>query len=158
MTAIANNRFWVRMLALLPLAVIQLTLLPMLFPAGLVVVDLLTIAVVINAVALPLSQALIIATLAALLIETHLIVSAGIYFCAYTVLVVVIYTFKNVVIWNLLGSWLMVFLLAELWLFCLSTLAIDVTAVDIAPYLGKWVLALVGTAIVGCSVYLFQKR
>lgn len=149
---VSNNKinFGSRLLLLVPLAVIQLMLLPMLFPAGLVVVDLLTIAVVINAVVLPLSQGLVIALLSALLIETHTIVPAGIYFCAYTVLVVVIRRFKGVVIWNLIGSWLVVFLLAELWLLALLTLAIDLSAVEIVPYLGKCLLAVIGTAIVGC--------
>lgn len=145
-------RFRGRVLSLLFLAIIQLTLLPMLFPSGLVVVDLLTIAVVINAVALPLLQALVIAALSALLVETHSIVPAGIYFCAYGVLVIVIHMFKGIVIWNLVGSWLAVFLLAELWLLALLTLAIDVTAIEVVPYLGKCLLAMIGTAIVGCGV------
>ena len=145
-----KNHFRNRILLLVPLAVTQLMLLPMLFPAGLVVVDLLTVAVVINAVVLPLSQGLVIALLSALLIETHSIVPAGIYFCAYTVLVVVIHTFKGIVIWHLIGSWLVVFLLAELWLLALLTLAIDVSAVEIVPYLGKCLLAVIGTAIAGC--------
>ena len=145
-----KNYFRNQILLLVPLSIIQLMLLPMLFPAGLVVVDLLTVAVVINAVVLPLSQGLVIALLSALLIETHSIVPAGIYFCAYTVLVVVIHMFKGVVIWNLIGSWLVVFLLAELWLLVLLTLAIDVSTVEIVPYLGKCLLAVIGTVTVGC--------
>ena len=152
MIALSKNCFRNRVISLIFLAMIQLTLMPMLFPAGLMVVDLLTIAVVVNAVTLSLSQAVVIALLASLLIETHSIVPAGIYFCAYTVLVVVIHTFKGVVVWNFVGAWLVVFLLAELWLLTLLTLAIDITVIDVTVYLGKCLSALVGTTIVGCGI------
>lgn len=129
------------LLPILPLAVLQLTVLPMLLP----VFDLLTVWVIISAITLGLARSLLIAALVALILETHTVAPLGLYFCAYWSLIISIYLCKGVVAWNMRISWLVTVALGELWIIFLETLAVDTP--NLYPYTSTCLLRLVSSIL-----------
>ena len=148
-----HSKIYLQLLVLVPLAVLQVAILPRLLP-GYVLCNLLTVWVVVSTVLLRLAPAIAIALLAALLLETHSAVPRGLYFCAYGTLVGVLHMSKGLVTWNLRGAWLAVIVSAELWLLLLENIAVNIPTAEIITHSGKYLLRLGGTGLVA---YLLLK-
>lgn len=130
-----------RLLPLLPLAVLQLAVLPTLLP----VFDLLTVWVIVNAITLGLRHSLLIAALVALILETHTVAPLGLYFCAYWSLIISIHLFKGIVAWNIKLSWLFTVALGELWVILLEAMAVGMP--NSYPYAATCLLRLVSSIL-----------
>ena len=150
LTALLRNdsRFYLQLLALIPLVVLQLGILPALL-AGYVVCNVLTIWVVLNAVLLRLPHALTLALLLALLLETHSTAPRGLYLCAYGTLVGALHLVRGLVTWNRCSAWLAVIAAAELWLLVWENVAVAMPLADLLLHSGKYLLRLGGTCLAG---------
>lgn len=155
-TALLRNdsRFYLQLLALVPLAVLQLSLLPALL-AGYVICNVITVWVVLNAVLLRLPQALTLALLSALLLETHSTAPRGLYLCAYGTLVGALHLIKGLVTWNMRSAWLVVVVAAELWLSVLEHVAVAMPGAELWPHSSKYLLRLGGTCLVGYLLFKY---
>ena len=148
-----HNKTYLQLLVLVPLAVLQLAILPRLLP-GYVLCNLLTVWVVVSTVLLRLTPAITIALLAALLLETHSAAPRGLYLCAYGTLVGVLHMTKGLVTWNLRSAWLAVIVAAELWLLVLESIAVNIPLAELITHSSKYLLRLGGTCLVA---YLLLK-
>lgn len=149
-----DSRLYLQMLALVPLVVLQLGILPALL-AGYVICNIITVWVVLNAVLLRLPQALTLALLSALLLETHSTAPRGLYLCAYGTLVGALHLVKGLVTWNMCSAWLVVVATAELWLTVLEHVAVALPLSDLLPHSGKYLLRLGGTCLVGYLLFKY---
>ncbi len=149
-----DDRFFLQLLMLVPLVVLQLGILPALL-AGYVVCNVITVWVVLNAVLLRLPQALTLALLLALLLETHSAAPRGLYLCAYGTLVGALHLVKGLVIWNMRSAWLVVIAAAELWLLVLEGVAMSVPLSDLLLHSGRYLLRLGGTCLVGYVLFKY---
>ncbi len=143
-----DSRFYLQLLVLVPLVVLQLGILPALL-AGYVVCNLITIWVVLNAVLLRLPHALTLALLLALMLETHTTAPRGLYLCAYGTLVGALHLVRGLVTWNMCSAWLVVITAAELWLLVLENIAVAMPLADLFLHSGKYLLRLGGTCFAG---------
>lgn len=143
-----DSRFYLQLLALVPLVVLQLGILPAMLE-DYVICNVITVWLVINAVLLHLPQAMALALLSALLWETHSTAPLGLYLCAYSMLVGALHLVKGLVAWNMRSAWLAVIAAAELWLLVLENFAVAMPLTDLLLHSGKYLLRLGGTCIVG---------
>ena len=149
-----DSKLYLQMLALVPLAVLQLGILPALL-AGYVICNVMTVWVVLNAVLLRLPQALTLALLSALLLETHSTAPRGLYLCAYGTLVGALHLIKGLVTWNMSSAWLAVVAVAELWLMLLEYVAVALPLADLLPHSSKYLLRLGGTCLFGYLLFKY---
>ncbi len=150
-----DNKLYRQLLALVPLAVVQLGVLPAL-TCGYVVGNVFTVWVVLNAVLLRLPKALLLAMLSGLLLETHNTAPRGLYLCAYGTLVVALHLVKGLVTWNRGGAWLAVLVTAELWLLVLENAAVAIPLTDMWSHHSRYLLRLVGTCLIGYALYKYS--
>ena len=143
-----DSKIYLQLLALVPLVVLQLSILPALLP-GYVVCNLITVWVVLNAVLLRLPHALTLALLLALLLETHSTSPFGLYLCGYGILVGVLHLIKGLLAWNRYSAWLVVIAGAELWLLVLENVALAMPWTELVAHSSKYLLRLGGTCLVG---------
>ncbi len=99
-----SGLLWLDMFQILILATLQLSVFPS-FTRGYLSIDLLTPWLVISLVRQMPWRAAILGAFTALLIETHSAVPAGLYFCAYFVIWVVILNVRDAISWNHFLPW-----------------------------------------------------
>ena len=143
-----DSKIYLQLLALVPLVVLQLSVLPKLL-GGYVICNVITVWVVVNAVLLRLPPVLTLALLLALLLETHSTSPFGLYLCGYGILVGVLHLIKGLLAWNRYSAWLVVIAGAELWLLVLENVALAMPWTELVAHSSKYLLRLGGTCLVG---------
>lgn len=148
-----SGSIWIDALFTLMICYLQLYLLPLAFHSWMVV-DLLTPWLIVGFVTQPLISSILLTTIAALTLETHMTAPLGIYFCIYWVVLVAISFTKDNLTWRYTFPWIMTFLLSGLWVagfeffvravtggvsaINLSEALVQIARVLIIPFIGLW--------------------
>jgi hypothetical protein len=106
--------FWLDLINLLLVAMIQLAILPALM-GGIVYIDLLTPWVVTGMVMQSLTHGSALGLVAALILETHSTAPAGLYICCFWVLCVAINLVRTNFSWRLKLPWFATYLISMIW-------------------------------------------
>jgi len=142
---------------LLVVGALHFTVLPCLTRSW-VLIDLMTPWLVTTFVAAKLPRAALLGLLGALILETHSAAPAGLYICAYWVILVALYLTRGTLSWRHAFPWLVTFVLSELWVIGFETfvLTVDAGLSPLAPhYLITQAVRLV--LAVGIGLWLSQR-
>lgn len=114
-----SGSLWRDTWSILLLIALQTTVLPSLLPEHLLV-DLLVPWLLFIFVAQPAYKTILLTSLAALGMETHLSVPSGLYLCSFGIFAIFILFLRHHISWRRPISWAVMFALFELWVICLE--------------------------------------
>ncbi|MBF0441946.1 MAG: hypothetical protein HQK54_08590 [Oligoflexales bacterium] len=109
-----SGRFWLDIIFLLFIVLLQQSILPRLIGSFLVI-DLLTPWLVICFSRQGLSASLLLAVLAAFALETHTSVPKGLFFCIYFIILTAIHLIRGTLSWEHDITWIVAFGFSEFW-------------------------------------------
>jgi hypothetical protein len=153
-----TGRFWLDVVNILILAVIQLSIIPT-FLGSYVYIDLITPWLITTIVFQRMRYSTGLCIITGLIIENHSMSPAGLYICAYWMICVVINLTRSNFSWRLTMPWLATFVGASFWITGFELLVLYITR-DVSVFEPIFVLSMIAKFFlsIGFGMYLCRNR